>query len=119
VTTVEGKGSPTPSRIAAALAVLGWGPLMAIQLGNIPLLAKLRLYAEPGSPWPGALLQDVTLLEIARVAVISLAGAAAAIIAWRSRRHDAEQSRPVSPWVWTVFAVTWLASLTTSFTLLL
>jgi polyferredoxin len=119
VTTGGGKGSPTPSRIAAALAVLAWGPLMAIQLGNIPLLAKLRLYAEPGSPWPGALLQDVTVLGIARVAVISLAGGGAAIIAWRSRRHDAEQIRPMSPWVWTVLAVTWLASLTASFALLL
>jgi len=62
-------------RIAAALAVLAWGPLMAEQLANIPLLSTLRLSTAAGSSLP--------LILLAQPAVILLATLFAAVIFWR------------------------------------
>jgi hypothetical protein len=46
----ETKGeSETVIRVAFALVAMGWGPLMAYQAGNIPLLQNLTLSVQDGS----------------------------------------------------------------------
>ena len=46
----DGKHDPTTvTRVGFALVALGWGPLMAYQAGNIPLLETLKVSAESGS----------------------------------------------------------------------
>jgi len=100
--------------VAAAFAVLAWGPLMAVQFGNIPLLAALHLSAARDAPWPGRLLQNVTLLTVADVAVILLAAAAAGIILWRTRVRCRRELHPIAPLAWQAIIAAWAVSVAVS-----
>jgi CRP-like cAMP-binding protein/polyferredoxin len=75
----------TPAtRVAFATLLLGWGPLMAYQLGNIPLLSTLRLSADPGTAWAG-LLPSASLLTVGRLGFVLLAALLAALAFSRAR----------------------------------
>jgi hypothetical protein len=83
-----------PAAAACALLVLGWGPLMAYQMGHIPFLSSLVVVTEPGSwwaTWPGP---AVTVMSIVRVAWVVFAAVLSAIILWnangRARKSGVE-----------------------------
>ena len=88
----------TSARVAFALLVLAWGPLMAYQLGNVGALAGIRLQAVPGTPLAGAFPgTGVSLQLVLQLAVIALALGLSAVTlsrirAWQ-KRHGA-QLRP-------------------------
>jgi polyferredoxin/CRP-like cAMP-binding protein len=77
-------GPATQAAFAALL--LGWGPLMAYQLGNIPALGTLHLSAEPGSEWARYLpFSDLSVMSLGQVAFILLAALVAALALSRAR----------------------------------
>ena len=83
---IQEKGQNTALAAAAscALLVLGWGPLMAYQMGYIPFLETLVVLAEPGSwwaRWPGP---AVTVMSIVRVAWVVFASVLSATILWNA-----------------------------------
>ncbi len=86
-TLLHGDGeedSPVPAQVAFALMILGWGPLMAYQFGNISALSAFHLGSDPPSllaRFVGA--GNVTLLPIAQLFILVLAAALAAITLWR------------------------------------
>ena len=86
-TLLHGEGeedSPVPAQVAFALMILGWGPLMAYQFGNISALSAFHLGSDPPSllaRFVGA--GNVTLLPIAQLFILVLAAALAAIALWR------------------------------------
>jgi transcriptional regulator with AAA-type ATPase domain len=91
---LDRSGDDTASpRVAFALLVLAWGPLMAYQLGNVGALAGIRLQAVPGTPLAAALpAAGVTLQLVLQLAIVLLALALSAftlsrIRAWETR-HD-------------------------------
>jgi polyferredoxin len=69
---------------ACALLVLGWGPLMAYQMGHIPFFETLVVVSQPGTwwaKWPGPAVTTMTLI---RVAWVVFAAALSAIILWNA-----------------------------------
>lgn len=86
-TLLHGDGeedSPVPAQVAFALMILGWGPLMAYQFGNISALSAFHLGSDPPSllaRFVGA--GNVTLLPIAQLFILVLAAVLAAITLWR------------------------------------
>jgi polyferredoxin len=69
---------------ACALLVLGWGPLMAYQMGHIPVFQQLVVVAEGGSwwdRWPGP---EVSIETLLRVGWVVFAAALSAIILWNA-----------------------------------
>ena len=83
---IQERGHSTALAAAAAcsLLVLGWGPLMAYEMGHIPFLESLVVLAEPGSwwaRWPGP---AVTVMSIVRVAWVVFAAALSATILWNA-----------------------------------
>ncbi len=84
-----GRAEPAPGPVtqaAFAALVLGWGPLMAYQLGNIPALATLSLSAEPGSAWARYLLiSDISFMKVGQVGFVLLAALLAAVALYRAR----------------------------------
>jgi CRP-like cAMP-binding protein/polyferredoxin len=94
-----GEGDETlAARVAFALLVLAWGPLMAYQLGNVRALAAVRLQAVAASPLEGVLPpHGVALQLVLQLAVVLLALVLALITlsrtaAWQ-RRHGAPPER--------------------------
>jgi len=89
------------SRVALSLLVLGWGPIMAYQLGNVPGLDSIRLHWAPGpTVAAGVGSNEVTLLAIVQLAVILLAALLAAVALWRSRVRSRLEGTPVNPRGW-------------------
>jgi polyferredoxin len=88
-TLLHGEGeedSSVPAQVAFALMILGWGPLMAYQFGNISALSAFHLGSDP----PSLLAQfvgagNITLLPIAQLFILALAATLAAITLWRIR----------------------------------
>jgi CRP-like cAMP-binding protein/polyferredoxin len=105
--------------VAAAFAVLAWGPLMAVQFGNIPILANLRLSAGEQASWIGRMLHGVALNTLADVTVILLAAAAAGIILLRTRTRCRRELHPIAPLAWQVLVGVWSLSLAISLYLVL
>ncbi len=74
----DGDGSTAP-RVASALLVAAWGPLMAFHLGNVPGLGGLVVGAAPGTVWstllPAEGLSLLPSLRLLAVALAALAGA--------------------------------------------
>ena len=97
--------------------MLAWGPLMAVQLGNIELLRTLHIRADLGTPWPGRLFHDVTLFTLAAVIVILVAAGAAAIVLWRTRIRCQKEFSPIPPMARRVLAIIWVVSVTLSLAL--
>ncbi len=70
---------------ACALLVLGWGPLMAYQMGHIPILEELTLVASSGSwldRWPGP---EISALVLVAIGWIVFAAVLSATILWNAR----------------------------------
>jgi CRP-like cAMP-binding protein len=90
----EEEDSPVPARVAFALMILGWGPLMAYQFGNIHALSAFHLGSEPRSLLATvAASGQLTLLPLAQLAIVALAAVLAAITLWRIRvraDHDGD-----------------------------
>jgi hypothetical protein len=83
---IQQRGGSTALAAAAscALLVLGWGPLMAYQMGHIPILETLVVVAQPGTlwaRWPGP---AVTVLSLLRVAWVVFASVLSATILWNA-----------------------------------
>jgi hypothetical protein len=82
----EEEDSPVPARVAFALMILGWGPLMAYQFGNIHALSAFHLGSEPRSLLATvAASGQLTLLPLAQLAIVALAAILAGITLWRIR----------------------------------
>lgn len=79
--------SPLVASVAFAFLLLGWGPLMAYQVGNIPLLAKLFLGARSEVVTADVPAVGVSLLPLAQLSLIALATALAVFSLWRIRVH--------------------------------
>lgn len=85
---------------ACALLVLGWGPLMAYQMGHIPLLEQLTLVASPGSPldrWPGP---AVTFAVVVKIAWVVFAAILSATILWNARGVAVRSGVPIRSGGW-------------------
>ena len=92
-----------PSRVAFALLLLGWGPLMAFHLGHIPGLASLHIVLDEGSLLGGHLLvTKITVLSVLKLLAILIASISAFFSLWhvyvRARLQDAE----FTSWGWRV-----------------
>jgi uncharacterized membrane protein len=71
-------------QVAFALLVLGWGPLMAYQIANIPTIEGLRFGASSGSFWAQVLpagglslevlVQSLSIVFAAGITVVALGG---------------------------------------------
>jgi CRP-like cAMP-binding protein/polyferredoxin len=77
-------------RVAAVLAVLAWGPLMADQFANIPLLSSFQLTTAGAS-------SHLALLTVAQVGVILAAAALAAIALWRVLVRSRKEGHEIAP----------------------
>jgi len=100
-----GKDTSVTARVACALLVLGWGPLMAYQMGHIPLLSSLTLVAEQGSlweRWPGP---EVTAVTVVRVAFVIFAAILSATILWNARGHAVHSGERIKAYGWAVLIV--------------
>jgi hypothetical protein len=66
------------------LLVLGWGPLMAYQMGHIPFFESLVVAAEEytwWARWPGP---AITVMTLVRVAWVVFAAVLSATILWNA-----------------------------------
>lgn len=115
----QGENPAAAQRVAAALAVLAWGPLMATQFRNIPILEDLYVRSESGASWLGPLTEGVTFLILASVGVVLFAGAVSAVILWLTRKRCSAELRPIALPAWCGIAVVWLVSLGLSLALAL
>jgi len=101
-----GEDRAPAARVAFALFIAAWGPLMAFHLDNIPGLDALGIHAATGS----VLAQrfptlDVPLLGMMQMAVIVLAAACALLSLLRIRQHlDGAIGRPAA-WRWATLGV--------------
>lgn len=98
------------SRVAAALAVLAWGPLMAAQFRNIPILSDLRIQPTGGATWLEPFQEGVTVLTTASISGVLLAAAISAAILWTSRRLCQDESQPIARPAWRGLTVVWMVS---------
>jgi hypothetical protein len=115
----RGENPAAAQRVAAALAVLAWGPLMADQFRSIPVLEDLYVRSESSASWLGPFAEGVTFLTLASVGIVLLAGIASAIILWGARKRAAAESRPIPHPAWTAIAAVWLVSIVVSLALVL
>jgi hypothetical protein len=108
--------STVVTSVAFSLLVLGWGPLMAYQLGNIPLLKWTFVAARPGlvpSPLLGGF--EVSLLLLAQLGAIALATTLSSIALWRIAIQARRRGTGLNRTGWaalTVLCVTYVAAAT-------
>lgn len=79
-----GRSTALAAAASCALLVLGWGPLMAYEMGHIPFFESLVVVSAPGtwwSHWPGP---AVTVMSLVRVAWIVFAAILSATILWNA-----------------------------------
>lgn len=95
--------SPVPAQVSFALLLLGWGPLMAYQFGNISALSAFHLTTDPPSLL-GRLVgaSDITLLPIAQLFIIVLAATLAGITLWRIRVRATREGIAIAWGGWSV-----------------
>jgi hypothetical protein len=93
----EAEDSAIPTQVTFALMVLGWGPLMAYQLGNVGALSAFHLGSDPPSLL-GRLAGSgvITLLPIAQIGVLLFAAALAGITLWRIGVHAEADSEHIA-----------------------
>jgi transcriptional regulator with AAA-type ATPase domain len=92
--------STVVTSVAFTLLVLGWGPLMAYQLANIPALGWTFLEARPGfGPSPAGGWQ-LSLLPIAQLLVITIAVVLAGVAGWRIRIQARQRGVELNPAGW-------------------
>lgn len=114
-----GRGSAIAQRVAAGLAVLAWGPLMAAQFRNIPALQHLTLRSDDGASWFAKLNEGVSLLPLASAGIVLLAGATSAIILWQAKKRSRTARRSIGLPVWSGVTAVWAGSLVLSLALVL
>jgi transcriptional regulator with AAA-type ATPase domain len=78
-------------RVAAVLAVLAWGPLMADQLANIPVLSTLRLTVGSDA------VATLGVLPLAQAAVIVFAALLAVVALWRVLVRSRREGHTLAP----------------------
>ncbi len=101
----RGRDTSVTARVSCALLVLGWGPLMAYQMGHIPLLGSLTLVAEQGTlwaRWPGP---EVTAVTVVRVAFVIFAAILSATTLWNARGHAVHSGERINVYGWTVLII--------------
>lgn len=97
----EPKDSRVGVQVSFALMLLGWGPLMAYQLGNIPLLADLKLEPTPMSSWARlSLPASWTLMATVQVAVVLVAAGITLIALARIQRLAKGRGTQISSFGW-------------------
>jgi CRP-like cAMP-binding protein/polyferredoxin len=97
----------TTVRVGFALMVLGWGALIAAQLGNIPVLVDSRI-----SLWFGGVIReplDLSLLVLLQVFVVAASTAAALVALRRIRAACEDHGSEARPGRWLVVATFYLA----------
>ena len=77
-------------RVAAVLAVLAWGPLMADQFANIPILSTFQLSATGAET-------SFSLLTLAQVGVIVFAAGLATVAIWRVVVRSRNEGHEIAP----------------------
>jgi hypothetical protein len=95
------------TRVAFALSIVAWGPLMAFHLGNVPGLAALSVRGGVHDVWASLWsASGMPVLPALQLVAIVGSSAAAGIVLWRIRvRSEREQpGAPVHGW-WAVGAV--------------
>ena len=108
------------SRVAFALLVLAWGPLMAYQLGNVGALTAVRVQAVPATPLAGVLpAEGVALQLVLQLAVVALALVLTAITLWRTSAWQQRHGEPPARGRWRALNVVSLAYALGTATLLL
>ena len=94
------------SRIVFGLLILGWGPFMAVHLGNIPQLDTVWIYASSDSIWNQVFgATELSVLTLLQYMVILFSALVAGIAFWRIRSRFAEQAEPHSFWIWKLLSV--------------
>jgi CRP-like cAMP-binding protein/polyferredoxin len=115
----RGRSTSLAAAAACALLVLGWGPLMAYQMGHIPFFESLVVIAQPGTwwaRWPGPAVSAMSLI---RVSWVVFASVLSATILWNANgvaRKSGVEIR-VSGWVMLIvictiytFGMLWLVA---------
>jgi hypothetical protein len=101
---LSGEHNPDPamaSRVALALFLLGWGPLMAFHLQKVPGLAVLQFRIVEESFWASYMpFTGVTVLSILQLGVISLAAIFTMISLWQIRKKCSRQEVKYKQWGW-------------------
>lgn len=80
----DSRSTALAAATACALLVLGWGPLMAYQMGHIPFFESLTVVSTPETwwaKWPGP---EVTIMTLLRVAWVVFAAILSATILWNA-----------------------------------
>ena len=102
---IEGRSTALAAAASCALLVLGWGPLMAYQMGHIPFFDSLVVVAEPDTwwaRWPGP---EVTTLSLLRVSWIVFAAALSATILWNANGVARKSGLSIRVSGWTALIV--------------
>jgi DNA-binding NtrC family response regulator/polyferredoxin len=91
------------SRIALALFILSWGPLMAYHLQEFPIIDALRIRIVEESYWTDFLpLTEINILMILQLGVILIAAIFAMVSLWRIWSRFLNQEIKSKLWVWSV-----------------
>jgi len=101
----RGRGTALSAAAACALLVLGWGPLMAYQMGHIPFFESLVVVAQPGTlwaRWPGP---AVTSMSLIRVAWVVFASILSATILWNANGAARKSGVEIRVSGWTILIV--------------
>ncbi len=101
----RGRSTALAAAAACALLVLGWGPLMAYQMGHIPFFESLVVVAQPGTwwaRWPGP---AVTGMSLIRVAWVVFAAVLSATILWNANGFARKSGVEIRISGWTILIV--------------
>jgi polyferredoxin len=108
------------SRAMLALLLLGWGPLMAFHIANIPGLETLRIHATPDSFWTRLVPSlDLSLVTVLQFGAVLFAAVVGGITLWRIRVHMTRQDAEIVPWGWNAFLAAATVYLTVSICLVI
>ena len=100
-----GRSTALAAATACALLVLGWGPLMAYQMGHIPFFDSLVVVSQPGTwwaRWPGPAVTAMTLI---RVAWVVFAAILSATILWNANGTARKSGVRIRTAGWTALIV--------------
>lgn len=101
----RGRSTALAAAAACALLVLGWGPLMAYQMGHILFFESLVVVAQPGTwwaRWPGP---AITTMSLIRVAWVVFASVLSATIPWNANGHARKSGVEIRISGWIVLIV--------------
>jgi hypothetical protein len=94
----------TPVRVCVALLVIGWGPLMAYQLGHVPVIGTLKILGSTGSAFSSLLPAGLPLLAVSQVVLVTLAGVLGLWVLQRTRRKARFVVKPAWATVYVLIA---------------